>query len=504
MRPYRHRDDVDVVEMLRPLRNAGGEPLTHGLPDDIIRRFARIDPTLVEAIEDALENFEALSRELPELVDAPEREQLAQAQEAFVNFYADDAVNPYIGIAGRGPWIVTAKGAVVHDSGGYGMLGFGHAPRNVLKAMNHPHVMANIMSPSFSQYRMAAALRREIGHRRADGCPYHRFICMNSGSESVTVAARIADINTKLMTDPGGRHAGKEMRILSLEKAFHGRTDRPARFSHSTRKVYAQHLASYRDDSDLITVPPNDTAALQAAFDEADRAGYFFEAFFMEPVMGEGRPGESITREFYDLARQLTEAHGCPLMIDSIQAGLRAQGCLSIVDYPGFEDCSPPDMETYSKALNAGQYPLSVLALSERYSGMYRKGVYGNTMAANPRALDVACAVLEMITEPLRRNIRERGRELRDKLTALADELGGAITLVRGTGLLVSCELDPNTYKNCGHDSSEEYLRQRGICVVHGGKNALRYTPHFGITSEEIDLLVDFTRDALINGPRLA
>jgi hypothetical protein len=33
------------------------------------------------------------------------------------------------------------------------------------------------------------------------------------------------------------------------------------------------------------------------------------------------------------------------------------------------------------------------------------------------------------------------------------------------------------------------------------GENSLRYTPHFRITSEEIDLMIDATRDALLNGP---
>jgi hypothetical protein len=33
--------------------------------------------------------------------------------------------------------------------------------------------------------------------------------------------------------------------------------------------------------------------------------------------------------------------------------------------------------------------------------------------------------------------------------------------------------------------------------VIHGGDNALRFTPHFGLTSEEVDLMVDVTRAAL-------
>ena len=70
--------------------------------------------------------------------------------------------------------------------------------------------------------------------------------------------------------------------------------------------------------------------------------------------------------------------------MDSIQAGLRAHGVLSIVDYPNFEKAEAPDMETFSKALNAGQYPLSVLAVNARAAGLYRKGTYGNTMTTNP------------------------------------------------------------------------------------------------------------------------
>ena len=158
-------------------------------------------------------------------------------------------------------------------------------------------------------------------------------------------------------------------------------------------------------------------------------------------------------------------------------------------------------METYSKAMNGGQYPLSVLALNKATSELYRAGVYGNTMTTNPRALDIALAVLNSITPELRQNIRDRGRELLDKLTALQNELDGCITKVQGTGLLTSAELDPDHFKNYGANSTEEYMRKHGINVIHGGINALRFTPPFDITSEGVDLIVQVTRDAIINGP---
>lgn len=219
--------------------------------------------------------------------------------------------------------------------------------------------------------------------------------------------------------------------------------------------------------------------------------------------MGEGNPGVGITRAFYDVARELTTAHGAMLFIDSIQAGLRAHGVLSVIDYPGFEDCVPPDLETYSKALNAGQFPLSVLALGGPAVGLFRTGIYGNTMTTSPRAMDVGAAVLASLTPALRANIRARGAELVQMLEALAAEFDGEITGIEGTGLLVSCELDPQRFRVHGENSTETYMRTKGIGVIHGGQNALRFTPHFAVTTAELQLIVDATRDAILHGPRV-
>lgn len=491
---------MDFKAQLQEMRNYGGQALTVGLADDVIERFARDYPDLPRAINEAYEQHVQLRANYDALLKADEIDAIHQLQAGYVNFYADDAINPYITLAARGPWIITAKGAVLHDSGGYGMLGLGHAPDVIISAMARPHVMANVMSPNFSHLRLVELLRKEIGQTRG-ACPFHKFLCINSGSESVTVAARIADINARQMTDPDGRHAGKAIRKLSLRGGFHGRTDRPAQFSDSSRGTYSKFLASFRDDESLITVEPNNLDELRQIYADAESKNYFIEAFLMEPVMGEGNPGIGITPEFYSLARQLTADHGSLFMVDSIQAGLRAQGVLSICDYPGFEKLPAPDMETYSKALNAGQYPLSVLALGEKAAALYRKGVYGNTMTTNPRALDVACTVLENMTPELRQNIRDRGAEFVTKLNQLKEELGDRITKVQGTGLLFSAELDGKRYKSYGSDSIEEYMRKHGINVIHGGENSLRYTPYFGITSAEVDLIVAATRDALLNGP---
>jgi len=114
-------------------------------------------------------------------------------QQRILNFYPAAGINPYVPLAAEGPWIVTSHGAVLHDSGGYGMLGLGHAPAPVLSAIADPVVMANVMTPSFSQYRLTQRLASEIGRSRG-GCPFGRFVFLNSGSEAIESNRLLAGI----------------------------------------------------------------------------------------------------------------------------------------------------------------------------------------------------------------------------------------------------------------------------------------------------------------------
>ena len=491
--------ESNMLEHLKEIRRLsnGSSAQTTGLSDEIIRRFCILDNQLVQAIEEASLIFTNLIDEVGlEYLTQDEAILVSSVQSDYINFYSAATINPYVAIAARGPWVITSKGAVLHDNGSYGMLGGGHGPDAVIEAMSQNWVMANVMTPSFSQQRLSNRLRNELGHTRGQ-CPFSKFICMNSGSESVAVSLRIADVNANRMTGAGGRHEGKPIKLLAIEQAFHGRTDRPAQISHSCKDGYDQNLASFRDRDNLLLVPPNDVKSLRSIFSRAEEDGFFIELMAIEPVQGEGNPGQCVTREFYDEARRLTLEHGSMLLVDSIQAGLRGRGCLSIIDYPGFETCGVPDLETWSKALNAGQFPLSVLGLSPRASELYVVGIYGNTMTTNPRALETAVAVLDQITPELRNNIRERGVELISKLELLAAEYPDVIVKVQGTGLLCCAELNPETHPVVGFGQIEEHCRKAGLGVIHGGQNALRFTPHFSITTEEIDLIIDLIRQTL-------
>ena len=121
---------------------------------------------------------------------------------------------------------------------------------------------------------------------------------MNSGSESVTVSLRIADVNANHLTSSGARHEGKEIKLLAIEQGFHGRTDRPAQLSHSCKDSYDKNLASFRDRDNLYLVPSNDVQALREAFERANRDNVFIELMAIEPVQGEGNPGQQLAVNF--------------------------------------------------------------------------------------------------------------------------------------------------------------------------------------------------------------
>ena len=485
-----------ALDTLGDMRAHSGARQTQGLSDQTIARFAETDTALRAAIEQASELHAKVRAQDPAALASTEADLCTSLQADYVNFYAPVALNPYVALAAKGPWVVTTHGAVIYDTGGYGMLGAGQEPDQVLEAMSAPAVMANVMTPSLVHKRFAERLWAELGHSRTTSCPYSKLLCMNSGSESVTVALRIADRNAWLQTQKEATHAGKTIALASLRGAFHGRTDRPAQASHSTLPTYKQHLASFRDRDNLCLIEPNDVAGLHATFDQAERENVFIEALLVEPVMGEGNPGLGLTRAFYDAARERTTRMGSLLIVDSIQAGLRAHGVLSVIDYPGFQNATAPDMETFSKALNAGQYPLSVLVMTSAAADLYVTGTYGNTMTTTPRALNVATAVLSHIDDAMRANIRERGLEFVAKLEQLASDFPNAITGAQGTGLLVCAKL-ADTYAVVAERGLERLCRERGLGVIHGGKNGLRFTPHFHMTSAEIDLVIAILRDAL-------
>ena len=73
-------------------------------------------------------------------------------------------------------------------------------------------------------------------------------------------------------------------------------------------------------------------------------------------------------------------------------------------------------------------------------------------------------------------------------LLDLQDKFPNIITDVTGTGLLLAAHIREDI-PVVGNNEMETKCRLNGLNVIHGGKNALRFTPWFLISDDEIDLI---------------
>ena len=122
-----------ALKILHRIREHVGVIDTPGLTDDEILAFLEHDTSLAKAIEEGGKRFEQLCDEFGNAYkNSNETDLIVQLQEGFVNFYNPATVNPYVAMAARGPWVITSHGAVVHDNGGYGMLGAGPGPQEII------------------------------------------------------------------------------------------------------------------------------------------------------------------------------------------------------------------------------------------------------------------------------------------------------------------------------------------------------------------------------------
>ena len=133
------RVELNMLEPLLEIRRLSdvSTAQTQGLSDEVIERFCNLDPQLIRAIDEASISFASLVEEVGlEYLTQDETTLVSSVQSEYINFYSAATINPYVAIAARGPWVITSKGAVLHDNGSYGMLGSGHGPATIIDSMS--------------------------------------------------------------------------------------------------------------------------------------------------------------------------------------------------------------------------------------------------------------------------------------------------------------------------------------------------------------------------------
>jgi acetylornithine/N-succinyldiaminopimelate aminotransferase len=286
-----------------------------------------------------------------------------------------------------------------------------------------------------------------------------RVFFTNSGSEAVEGALKLARIAARQKS--GG--AGKT-RVLALENSFHGRTFGALSITHTQK---------YRDPFEPLVpgvefVRFNDVADLEAKF-TGDVC-----AIVIEPIQGEGGIF-SISKAFWNRARELATQHGAALIADEIQCGLGRTGrAFAYQRLTGL-----PDILVVAKPL-AGGLPLGAFLAREEFAAAFSPGLHGSTFGGGPLVCATGLTFLETVEKKhLLANVRARGAELRAGLKKLAVKFD-FIREVRGEGLMLGVDLDVE-----GAPYVAEALKQ-GLLINCTHEHILRLLPPFILTAQQV------------------
>lgn len=357
------------------------------------------------------------------------------------------------------------KGAYVYDTAGKRYLDFiagigvnalGHAhPRIVKVVREQAALLIHCSNLYYHEYQGPLAKRLAV----ASGL--QRSFFANSGTEAMEGAL-------KMVRAHGNRISAEKIEIISLENSFHGRT-------LGALSVTGQ--PKYRKDFEPLLagvkfVPPNDEAALRAAFTNRT-AG-----IIMEGIQGEAGI-YPISQSFTALARELANRHDALLVFDEIQCGVGRPG--TYFSYQRLDPVILPDVMVAAKPLSCG-LPLGVLVANERAASVIAPGQHGSTFGGNALACRVALEFFDILDE-LMPSIQRVGGYFHALLNDLARK-HSFVKEVRGFGLMLGVEMEiPG--KQMVLDAMAD-----GLLMNCTHETVLRFLPPYIITERDVDTAV--------------
>ncbi|HLS72939.1 MAG TPA: acetylornithine transaminase [Actinomycetaceae bacterium] len=367
-------------------------------------------------------------------------------------------------VRGEGAWVWDADGARYLDLlAGIAVNSLGHAHPTLVSAVSAQLGTLGHVSNFFATPTQVHLAERLLEVVTPGGAPAgSRVFLANSGTEAMEAAFKLAR-----------RHGeGARPRILALEGAFHGRT---------MGALALTHKAAYREPFEPLPggvehLPFGDLAALEAAM--ADDVA----ALVLEPLQGEAGV-RALPPGYLAAARELTSRHGALLILDEVQTGMGRTGRWMAHHHDHVGGGVVPDAVVLAKGL-AGGLPIgAVVALGEGPATLLRPGQHGSTFGGNPVASAAALATMHVIErDELLTAVTERGRQLREGITALAHPL---VTDVRGEGLLLAVGL--------ARPVAGEVARAAlaaGYIVNPVAPDAIRLAPPFILSMGQVDALL--------------
>lgn len=361
-------------------------------------------------------------------------------------------------VKGKGCHVWDDKGQEYLDLyGGHAVISIGHA---------HPHYVKRISEQvaqlGFYSNSVINRLQEQLAERLGKACGYedYQFFLINSGAEANENALKLASFYN-------GR-----TRVLSAEKAFHGRTSLAVEVTNNPKII-----APINDGGHVTYLPLNDLDAWQKEIKKGDVC-----AVIIECIQGVGGI-RMVSQEFLEGLRQACDETNTVLICDEIQCGYGRSGKFFAHQHLGVR----PDMITVAKGIGNG-FPMGGVLISPKFTPIY--GQLGTTFGGNHLACAAALAVLDVIEEErLVKNAAYVGTYLLNEIKAM--NLPHVVD-VRGRGLMIGVELDI-PYK----EPRTKLLFEEHCFTGCSGTNVLRLLPPLCLSMEDATKFLELLRNVL-------
>ena len=335
--------------------------------------------------------------------------------------------------------------------GGHAVISVGHAHPHYVEAISNQVAKLGFYSNSVQN-----PLQKEFAKRLGKACGYedYQLFLINSGAEANENALKLSSFYN-------GR-----TRVLSLEKAFHGRTSLAVEATNNPKII-----APINANGHVTYLPINDLAAWEAELSKGDVC-----AVILECIQGVGGI-RMVSKEFLQGIRALCDKFNTILICDEIQCGYGRSGKFFAHQWLDVK----PDMITVAKGICNG-FPMAGVLISPKFKPVY--GQLGTTFGGNHLGCAGAIAVLDIMEkENLVENANKVGTYLIETLTAemKAGNLPHVVD-VRGEGLMIGIELDI-PYK----EPRTRLIKEQHCFTGCAGTNVIRLLPPLCLTKAEAD-----------------
>ena len=335
--------------------------------------------------------------------------------------------------------------------GGHAVISVGHAHPHYVEAISNQVAKLGFYSNSVQN-----PLQKEFAKRLGKACGYedYQLFLINSGAEANENALKLSSFYN-------GR-----TRVLSLEKAFHGRTSLAVEATNNPKII-----APINANGHVTYLPINDLAAWETELSKGDVC-----AVILECIQGVGGI-RMVSKEFLQGIRALCDKFNTVLICDEIQCGYGRSGKFFAHQWLDVK----PDMITVAKGICNG-FPMAGVLVSPKFKPVY--GQLGTTFGGNHLGCAGAIAVLDIMEkENLVENANRVGSYLIETLTAemKAGNLPHVVD-VRGEGLMIGIELDI-PYK----EPRTRLIKEQHCFTGCAGTNVIRLLPPLSLTKAEAD-----------------